>query len=149
LTIGLQNGIPVVEREVLKYRRGQRGQPWRFLDFSLGHGEAVTNEEDYGKPDAAMKRDHQELESPDILAIKGLGQFQRFKAVSSFRRLIEDWLLGDLDAVAKAFVVPDYQKIGGARAVAPLLSLEKNRSQSIQLFVRTVRSIASAASPFA
>lgn len=95
LTIGLQSGIPVVEREVLKYRRGQRGQPWKFLDFSLGHGEAVTNEEDYGKPAAAMKRDHQELESPDILAIKGLGQFQRFKAVSAFRRLIEDWHVSD------------------------------------------------------
>ena len=31
------------------------------------------------------------LESPDILALKGLGQFERFKAASSFRKMIESW----------------------------------------------------------
>ena len=36
------NGRPVVEREILKYRRGSGGQPWHFLDFSRGAGEAVT-----------------------------------------------------------------------------------------------------------
>lgn len=89
---------------------------------------------------------------------------------------LEAWLLGDLDAVARAFelpriaalkgkskysepdrlknaaqelrrIVPDYQKIGGARAIAPLLSLEQNRSGSFQLFVRTIRSIASITPP--
>ncbi len=95
LAVGLADGVPVVEREVLKYRRGQFGQPWKFLDFRRGHGEAVTNEEDYGKPDAKERREEQELESPDILAVKGLGQFQRFKQVSAFRRLIEDWHVSD------------------------------------------------------
>jgi len=95
LAVGLADGAPVVEREVLKYRRGQHGQPWKFLDFSRGSGEAVVNEADYGKPDVEMKRERQELESPDILAVKGLGQFQRFKQVSAFRRLIEDWHVSD------------------------------------------------------
>jgi predicted ATPase len=95
LAVGLADGVPVVEREVLKYRRGQYGQPWKFLDFRRGRGEAVTNEEDYGKPDAKERREEQELESPDILAVKGLGQFQRFKQVSAFRRLIEDWHVSD------------------------------------------------------
>ena len=95
LAVGLANGVPVVEREVLKYRRGQYGQPWKFLDFRRGRGEAVTNEADYGKPDAREKREEQELESPDILAVKGLGQFQRFMQVSAFRRLIEDWHVSD------------------------------------------------------
>ena len=42
-----------------------------------------------------MQRDEQQLDSPDILAVKGLGQFQKFKQVSAFRRLIEDWHVSD------------------------------------------------------
>jgi len=95
LKIGQEHGSPVVQRELLQYRRGQHGQPWRFLDFKNGKGQAVTNEEDYGKPDAEMRRDVQVLESPDILAIKGLGQFQKFRQISAFRRLIEDWHVSD------------------------------------------------------
>jgi predicted ATPase len=95
LEIGLDDGKPVVEREVLKYRRGQHGQPWKFLDFQRGQGKAVMNEEDYGKPGVEEKREDQSLESPDILAIKGLGQFERFAIISSFRRLIEDWHVSD------------------------------------------------------
>lgn len=91
LSVDLLDGRPVIEREILKYRRGRRGQPWKFLDFSRGRGQVITNEADYGKPDAEMKREQQELDSPDILAIKGLGQFQRFKVVSEFRKLIENW----------------------------------------------------------
>jgi predicted ATPase len=95
LEIGMRGSRGIVNREVLKYRRGQYGQPWHFLDFQFGEGEAVTNEVDYGTPDAEMQREAQKLDSPEILAIKGLGQFQRFKVVSSFRRLIEKWHLSD------------------------------------------------------
>ena len=95
LAIGLKEGLPVVEREILKYRRGRRGRPWHFLEFRMGKGMAVANEEDYGKPAAEMQRDEQQLESNDILAIKGLGQFQKFKVVSAFRRLIENWHVSD------------------------------------------------------
>jgi predicted ATPase len=96
LEVGLDaSGSPVVERELLKYRRGRHGQPWRFLDFARGKGQAVTNEADYGKPDSEMQRDEQELDSPDILAVKGLGQFQKFRQVSAFRRMIEDWHVSD------------------------------------------------------
>lgn len=95
LEVGLRGGRGVVEREVLKYRRGQHDKPWHLLDFRFGEGEAVTNEADYGGPDAEMQGESQRLDSADILAIKGLGQFQRFKVVSSFRRLIERWHLSD------------------------------------------------------
>ena len=88
-------GRAAVAREILKYRRGQHGKPWHFLDFTDGKGQAVTNEVDYGTPNAEMQRESQTLESPEILAIKGLGQFERFKVVSSFRRLIERWHLSD------------------------------------------------------
>jgi predicted ATPase len=50
---------------------------------------------DYGTPAAEMMRESQRLDSPDILAIKGLGQFERFKVVNSFRKLIEGWHLSD------------------------------------------------------
>lgn len=93
IAIALEDGRPIVAREVLKYRRGQRGKPWHFLDFTRGAGMAITNEAEYGRADAA--REEQRLESPDILAIKGLGQFQRFKVVTAFRRLIESWHLSD------------------------------------------------------
>lgn len=95
LSISEQKGRAIVGQETLKYRRGQHGQPWRFLDFHEGEGTAVTNEVDYGTPTAEMKREHQRLDSPDILAIKGLGQFEKFKMVSAFRRLIEQWHLSD------------------------------------------------------
>lgn len=95
LEIDLVNNKPQVTREILKYRRGSRGQPWHFLDFRDGVGYAITNELDQVAEEKALEREEQTLESPEILAIKGLGQFSRFKAVSSFRKLIENWHVSD------------------------------------------------------
>ena len=96
LQVGFEDNAPFVEREVLKYRRGQHGKPWHFLDFSRGEGNAVVNEEEYAAADdAEERREPQKLDSPDILAIKGLGQFQRFDAVLKFRRMIESWHVSD------------------------------------------------------
>ncbi len=95
LSIGEKDGRGIVEREVLRYRRGQHGKPWHFLDFSRGVGKAITNEADLDQPEVEMVREEQVLESPDILAIKALGQLRRFRVVSSFRRLIEQWHLSD------------------------------------------------------
>jgi predicted ATPase len=88
-------GRPVVAREVLRYKRGSYGAPFRFLDFSRGTGYAITNEEDFSKPDEELNREEQKLDAPDILAIKGLGQFERFKAASAFRLMIENWHVSD------------------------------------------------------
>lgn len=90
-----KDGRPYVEREVLRYKRGAYGAPFRFLDFSAGKGYAITNEEDFSKPDEDLTREEQELDAPDILAIKGLGQFDRFKAASAFRLMIENWHISD------------------------------------------------------
>lgn len=95
LSIDEQNGRPVVAREILKYRRGSGGQPWKFLDFSYGQGEAVTNELESVKDVKELKRETQTLKSPDILAIKGLAQFERFPAVVAIGTLIENWHLSD------------------------------------------------------
>lgn len=90
-----KDGRPFVEREVLRYKRGAYGAPFRFLDFSHGAGYAITNEEDFSKQDEELAREEQELDAPDILAIKGLGQFERFKAASAFRLMIENWHISD------------------------------------------------------
>jgi predicted ATPase len=90
-----KDGRPIVEREVLRYKRGSYGAPFRFLDFSRGSGYAINNEEDFSKPDEQLTREEQELDAPDILAIKGLGQFERFKAASAFRLMIENWHISD------------------------------------------------------
>lgn len=89
------DGRPAVTREVLQYRRGSRGQPWKFLDFSMGRGEAVTNELDTVEDEQQLQRESQTLKSPDILAIKGLAQFERFPAVVALGNLIENWHLSD------------------------------------------------------
>ena len=102
LAIGLEKGVPVVQSEVLKYRRGQHGKPYSFLDFHNGVGTAITNEGDYfdGQVDFQDKREEQRLDSPDILAIKGLGQFQKFQAISSFRRLLDSWFVSNFQIQA-------------------------------------------------
>ncbi|MBK8536748.1 MAG: AAA family ATPase [Candidatus Competibacteraceae bacterium] len=95
LAITSDGGKTVVEREVLKFRRGQRGKPWHFVDFSRGKGTAITNETAYGEPGAQEERKEYALDEPDILAIKGLGQFKEFRVVSEFRNLIEHWHISD------------------------------------------------------
>jgi len=89
--------LPVVSKEVLSYRRGQYGKPYKFLEFTKGKGNAITNESEFesAKQEFEEQREEQTLDSPDILAIKGLGQFQKFNAISSFRRLLENWYVSN------------------------------------------------------
>jgi predicted ATPase len=42
-----------------------------------------------------LHREEQTLKSPDILAVKGLAQFERFPAVMDFGNLIENWHVSD------------------------------------------------------
>ena len=95
LQISKKNGRAVVEREVLKYRRGSKGSPWHFLDFSMSKGEAVINELDSVRVESDLKREHQQLKSSDILAVKGLAQFERFPAAMVLGNLIENWHVSD------------------------------------------------------
>lgn len=94
LEIGERKGAAFVRREILRYKRGRYGSPFRFLDFTNGEGYAITNEEDFNKPDEELDREPQKV-APDTLAIKGLGQFERFKAANAFRQLIESWHVSD------------------------------------------------------
>jgi len=94
LIIGQEGKKPVIKREVLRYKRGEYGSPFHFLDFHNGQGYAIRNEESF-ESDEELEREEQKLESADILAIKGLGQFQRFKAANAIRSLIENWHVSD------------------------------------------------------
>ena len=95
VAIGEMSGKPIVEREILKYRRLGHGKPWHFLDFAKGRGYAVTNEATDVEDEAQLERDEQSLKSPDLLAIKGLAQFERFPAAVALGNLIERWHVSD------------------------------------------------------
>ena len=94
LEIAERGGSPYVKREILRYKRGRYGSPYRFLDFSDGEGFAINNEEDFKISDEELDREYQKVAS-DTLAIKGLGQFERFKAANAFRQLMESWHVSD------------------------------------------------------
>ncbi len=95
VAINEQNGTPIIERELLKYRRGSKGQPWHFLDFSRGEGQAVTNEPDKVENEQDLVREPQVLKSADTLAVKGLAQFKKFPAAMALGELISNWHISD------------------------------------------------------
>lgn len=91
----LENKKPAIKKEVMRFRRGQTGAPWKVLEFAFGEGVAADGELVKYEDVRLAERTPQKLDSPDILAIKGLGQFKEFIAVSQLRRLIEDWYVSD------------------------------------------------------
>ena len=96
LAIAEHKGQAIVDREVLMYRRSRYGRPWHFLDFRRGKGYAVTNEAEAVEDVSQLDREEQSLKSPDLLAIKGLAQFERFPALVAFGNLLENWHVSDL-----------------------------------------------------
>lgn len=96
LTIGLDDKkMPVVKKEMMRFRRGLRGAPWEIFDFSCGTGYAISSKVTSCDETQDAKRRVQKLSSPDILALKGLGQFEEFPPIVALRRLIEDWYMSD------------------------------------------------------
>ena len=96
LSIGLdEQNKAVVKKEILRFRRGQKGAPWKVLEFYSGEGLAAEGKLNSYEDVNLTTRKRQKLDSPDILTIKGLGQFKEFEAISTFRKLIEDWYVAD------------------------------------------------------
>jgi len=85
---------PYVAEEWLHWRRGQRGRPFRFLDFREGAGRVISGE----MPDEQDVRIEEELDSPEMLAVNTLGQFTKHPRVSALRRFITGWYLSYLAA---------------------------------------------------
>jgi predicted ATPase len=86
LEIDLLNNQPVVKREVLKYRCGRGGKPQYMLDFSLGQGKIMSHHVE--KP-SKITYDEEKLAGKDILALKVLGQLQRFEIAGELCRFLE------------------------------------------------------------
>lgn len=106
LALNERNGQVFIEREELRYRRGSHGQPWKFLAFANGEGEAVTNEFDDVDDESKLSREKQTLAKPSILAIKGLAQFKRYPAVMALGQMIENWHVSDFH-ISAARSLPD------------------------------------------
>jgi predicted ATPase len=92
LVIDLVENQPVVKREVLKYQQGDGGH---FLDFSFGKGMVMTHKIDSDHL-PVLKREEKQLESPTILALKGIGQLTQFEVANELRRFIENGHFFDL-----------------------------------------------------
>ncbi|WP_437690032.1 AAA family ATPase [Sorangium sp. So ce176] len=85
---------PVVASEWLRWRRGERGRPWRFLDFKRGEGVVVSGE----APDETAERIEERLDSPELLAVNTLGQLAKHPRVGALRRFITSWYMTYLSA---------------------------------------------------
>ncbi len=85
---------PYVAEEWLQWRRGSKGQPFRFLDFKEGLGQVITGD----TPDEQDTRIPEQLNAPDVLAVNTLGQFTKHPRVSALRQFITGWYLSYLTA---------------------------------------------------
>ena len=126
IEIASAKGDISVAQEQLSYTRFGGGKPYRFIDFKDGAGSAISNEAELAKG-AEERRENQRLDSRDILAIKGLGQFQRFEAASAIRYLIENWHVSDFH-ISAARTTPD-------AAVAEHLSSEGDNLPLVTQFL--------------
>lgn len=143
LHLGEERGRPVVLHEVLRYKRGRYGSPFHFLDFRRGTGYAITNEEDFNRPDEELDREEQKV-GPDTLAISGLGQFERFKAANAFRRLIENWHVSDFHISAArgskdAVGVDDHLSVTGDNLQRVARNIYENHPEIFARIVQRMR----------
>jgi len=85
---------PFVAEESLRWKRSEKGAPFKFLDFTNGSGTVISGDE----PEVEDARITEELDSPEILAVNTLGQFTKHPRVSALRRFITGWYLSYLTA---------------------------------------------------
>ena len=94
LTIDEHGGEPLVVHEWLRWRQGNRGQPFRFLESREGQSWAVSGE----APDTKDPRVEIPLKSPDLLAVNAFGQFREHRRAAALRDFIMGWHLSCLSA---------------------------------------------------
>jgi predicted ATPase len=94
LAIKEDSGVPCVDKEWLRWKRGRHGQPFKFLDFSGGKGAVVSGD----VPDKQAQRIEEQLVSSEVLAVNTLGQLAKNPRVSALRRFIVGWHLSYLNA---------------------------------------------------
>ena len=80
--------------ESLKFRPDKNSQYINLMKFHNGAGEVINNEDELILDIKAVeKREEQILVAPDILAIKGLGQFHKYRSIHSLQQYIESWFI--------------------------------------------------------
>ncbi|MCW8175346.1 AAA family ATPase [Verminephrobacter aporrectodeae] len=83
---------PVVAEEWLAWKRGQRGRPFRFLEYRSGAGSVISGEH----PDEKDQRLEVPLRAPDLIAVNTLGQIAQHPRVAALRDFITDWYVSYL-----------------------------------------------------
>lgn len=124
--------------------RDNDGGDCRALKASLTEACRVSGREDTLVRIACQELEAWYLGDPDALA--------DVYADEALRNLTRQARYRDPDAVqqpgeALAALVPAFQKVSGARAMAPLLSQARNASRSFQVFVAGVRRLAENTGP--
>ena len=94
LSIDEEAGAPIVVHEWLHWKRSSYGAPFRFLEYHRGYGHATSGE----APDTEDRRVETPLQSPDLLAVNALGQFQEHPRVAALREFIMGWHVSYLSA---------------------------------------------------
>jgi predicted ATPase len=88
LSIGLdEDSQPVIQKEMLSSKHNEKYR--LVLRFLRGTGYI------FGEEDEDSSNIEKQLDSPDILAIKGLGQFKEFPTISALRKFIENCYVSD------------------------------------------------------
>ena len=95
LKINEEDNLPFIEKEILQYQESSENQVFQLLNFSKGKGEAVINEPEQITKYTELRKEKYELKSPDILALKGLAQFEQFPASKAIGDFIENWHISD------------------------------------------------------
>jgi predicted ATPase len=83
---------PYVKEEWLAWRRGTRGKPFKFLDYSGGKGQVISGD----NPDDEDERIDVPLRSSDLIAVNTLGQIADHPRVAALRDFITDWYVSYL-----------------------------------------------------
>jgi len=96
LEIDEQDGRPVVAYEFLRWKRGQWGRPFQFMEYRRGEGAVITGE----TPEINDRRMPRELSGPDVLAVSTLGMLAENPRVIAFRDFVTSWHLSYLSADA-------------------------------------------------
>ena len=94
LSIDERKGVPVIVHEWLRWKRHRYGAPFKFLEYREGEGVATIGE----TPDSEDQRVESSLNSPDLLAVNALGQFEQHPRVAALRNFIIGWHVSHLSA---------------------------------------------------
>ncbi len=90
LAIDEERGSPIVVEERLQWTTAPgSGRPRDILDFSRGEGWVYDEK--------SRDKTYEKLDSPDLLAVSGLGQLSRYPQVAALRRFITGWYLSYLN----------------------------------------------------